>query len=97
MNSPIYEPNNQDELAAMEHGLKNGLKAIEVQGKKNGRAWVMYKTDKKSAQKLADFAESKGGYLSDETPEEAQLVGDLLGYDDRDIKEFIKKRYKHSS
>ena len=94
MDNPIYRPNNEKELAAMEYGLENGLKAIEVKGKKEGRAWVMYKKNKKAAQKLADYAESKEGYLSDSTPEEAKYVGDLLGYDKKDIKDFIKRVYK---
>lgn len=94
MDNPIYRPNNEKELAAMEYGLENGLKAIEVKGKPDGKAWVMYKNNKKAAQKLADYAEKKGGYLSDDTPEEARYVGDLLGYDKKDIKAFIKRVYK---
>jgi hypothetical protein len=94
MDNPIYRPNNEKELAAMQYGLDNGLKAIEVKGKKDGRAWVMYKNNKRAAQKLADYAESKEGYLSDSTPAEAKYVGDLLGYDKKDIKAFIKRVYK---
>lgn len=94
MDAPIYRPNNESELAAMQHGLDNGLKAIEVKGKPDGRAWVLYRKNKRMAQKLADYAESKGGYLSDSTPEEAEYVGDLLGYDKGDIRAFIKRRYK---
>jgi hypothetical protein len=94
MDNPIYRPNNETELAAMNYGLENGLKAIEVKGKPDGRAWVTYKNNKKAAQKLADYAEKKGGYLSDNTPEEARYVGDLLGYDKKDIKAFIKRVYK---
>lgn len=94
MDNPIYRPNNIDELAAMQHGLDNGLTAIEVKGKSDGRAWVLYKKNKRAAQKLADYAENKGGYLSDSTPEEAKYVGDLLGYDKADIQAFIKRVYK---
>jgi len=94
MDNPIYRPNNESELAAMEYGLENGLKAIEVKGKTDGKAWILYKKNKKAAQKLADYAESKGGYLSDGTPEEAKYVGDLLGYDSSDIQSFIKRVYK---
>lgn len=94
MNNPIYRPNNEHELAAMQHGLDNGLTAIEVKGKPDGRAWVLYKKNKRAAQKLADYAESKGGYLSDSTPEEAEYVGDLLGYDKGDISAFIKRVYR---
>ena len=37
MDNPIYRPNNESELAAMEYGLENGLKAIEVKGKTDGK------------------------------------------------------------
>lgn len=94
MDNPMYRSNNEDELAAMEHGLKHGLTAIEVKGKSNGRAWVLYKKNKRAALKLADYAESKGGYLRDDTPEDAKIVGDLLGYDKADIQAFIKRVYK---
>jgi hypothetical protein len=93
MDNPIYRPNNESELEAMEYGLANGLSAIEVKGKPDGRAWVMYKKNRRAAQRLADYAESKGGYLSDSTPAEARLVGDLLGYDEADIEAFIKRIY----
>lgn len=94
MDNPMYRPNNEYELAAMQHGLDNGLTAIEIKGKSDGRSWVLYKKNKRAAQKLADYAESKGGYLSDSTPEEAKYVGDLLGYDKGDISAFIKRVYK---
>ena len=51
MDNPMYKPNNESELAAMQYGLENGLKAIEVKGKTDGRAWVLYKKNKKAAQK----------------------------------------------
>lgn len=94
MNNPMYKPNNESELAAMKYGLDNGLSAIEVKGKPDGKAWVLYKKNKRAAQKLADYAESKGGYLSDSTPEEAKYIGDLLGYDEGDIQAFIQRIYK---
>ncbi len=94
MDNPIYKPNNEKELSAMKYGLENGLNAIEVKGKPNGKAWVLYKKNKRAAQKLANYAESKGGYLSDGTPEEAKYIGDLLGYDKGDIQAFIKRIYK---
>ena len=94
MDNPMYKPNNDSELAAMQYGLENGLSSIEVKGKTDGKAWVLYKKNKRDAQKLADYAESKGGYLSDSTPEEAKYVGDLLGYNKGDIQAFIKRVYK---
>ena len=94
MDHPIYAPNNKSEIAAMNYGLENGLKSIEVKNKKNGKAWVLYKTDKKMAQKLADYASEHDGYLSDSTPEEARYVGNLLGYDKKDIEDFVKRVYR---
>lgn len=94
MDNPMYKSNNESELSAMKYGLDNGLSAIEVKGKPDGKAWVLYKKNKRAAQKLADYAESKGGYLSDSTPEEAKYVGDLLGYDKKDIQDFIQRIYK---
>lgn len=94
MDNPMYKSNNESELSAMKYGLDKGLSAIEVKGKPDGKAWVLYKKNKRAAQKLADYAESKGGYLSDTTPEEAKYVGDLLGYDKKDIQDFIQRIYK---
>ena len=94
MDNPIYAPNNKSEIEAMNYGLENGLKSIEVKNKKNGKAWILYKTDKKMAQKLADYATEHEGYLSDSTPEEARYVGNLLGYDKKDIEDFVKRVYK---
>jgi len=94
MNNPLYAPNNKSEIEAMDYGISKGLKSIEVKNKKEGKAWVLYKTDKKMAQKLADYASDHGGYLSDDTPEEARYVGSLLGYDKNDIEDFVKRIYK---
>ena len=94
MNNPLYAPNNKYEIEAMDYGVSKGLKSIEVKNKKDGKAWVLYKTDKKLAQKLADYASEHEGYLSDSTPEEARYVGNLLGYDKNDIEDFVKRVYK---
>ena len=51
MDKPIYAPNNKKEIKAMNHGIENGLKLIEVKNKKEGNAWVLYKTDKKNGTK----------------------------------------------
>jgi len=94
MKGPLYRANNKWELHSMNHGLKNGLKSIKVDNKTVGDAWVLYRTDKKRAQKLADYAASKEGFLRDETPDEARLIGNLLDYRKSDIEEYVKKRYK---
>ena len=45
------------------------------------------------ANKLYDYMKSKGGFVSDDTPEEAKYIGKLLGYDDKSIEEYINRRY----
>jgi hypothetical protein len=94
MDNPIYTPNNIEELKALAYGAANGLRVMEVPDKEDGQAFIMYREgaiDK--AQKLADFATSKGGYLADSTPEEARYVGDLLDYDDASVEEFVARKY----
>lgn len=94
MDNPIYTPNNIEELKALAYGAANGLRVMEVPGKKDGQAFIMYREgamDK--AQKLADFASSKGGYLADSTPEEARYVGNLLHYDDSSVEEYVARIY----
>ena len=57
------------------------------------KAYIIYR-NKDKALKLRDFAKSKGGYLKDETPDEARYVGRLLGYKERSIDEYIRRIYK---
>ena len=40
------------------------------------------------ANKLYDYMKSKGGFVSDDTPEEAKYIGKLLGYDDKSIEHY---------
>lgn len=85
--------NNEKTLKAIRYATDNWLNFIEVDNRREGRAWVVYKNNKENAIKLAGFAASKNGYLNDQTPEEALLVGRLLDYDEKSISEYIKKRY----
>jgi hypothetical protein len=78
-------------INAMNLAINSGLNLIPVQNRKDGVAFVIYKNDMKTAQELADFAASKGGYLNDETPEEAEMIGRLLDYTPTDIAEYMKK------
>lgn len=94
MDNPIYNPNNIEELKALAYGAANGLRVMEIPGKEDGQAYILYREGaKEKAQKLSDYATSKGGYLSDSTPEEARYVGDLLDYDEMDIEAFVERRY----
>lgn len=77
------------------YAVENGLKIINVKNRDVGYAWVIYKNNVEGAKLLADFAASKGGYLRDETPEEALFVGELLGYSPESTQEYINHRYKN--
>jgi hypothetical protein len=94
MDDPRYTTNNLYELKALAYGASNGLGVLEVKDKEDGQAYILYVKGKEDkAQKLADYASSKGGYLADETPEEAILVGNLLDYDEKDIEEYVQRIY----
>ena len=48
---------------------------------------------KANAEKLNQIMISHGGYVSDQTPEEAYEIGKLLDYNDKSIEEYINRRY----
>jgi hypothetical protein len=94
MDNPIYTPNNIDELKALAYGASQGLRVMEIPGKEDGQAYIMYREGAKDkAQKLSDYTSKKGGYLVDDTPEEARFVGNLLDYEEADIEEYIERNY----
>lgn len=90
---PKFEKYDQKVLNTMDFTVKNGLNVIEVENRKRGQAWVIYKNNRQKAKMLADFAASKNGYLRDETPDEARFVGELLDYDPKDVENYVMKRY----
>ena len=47
----------------------------------------------KQANRLHDIMKSHGGYVADETPEEAREIGLLLGYTEDSVNKFVEKRY----
>ena len=59
-------------------------------------AYIYYrKGAERGAQELAKIANRYGGYLSYEATErESRRIGELLGYDRRDIDSYIKKNYR---
>lgn len=83
----------RDSIAALSEAINRGLKIIPLKGRLDGIAFVVYRRNEAAAKKLAEFAESKGGYLNDETAKEAELVGRLLSYDEDDIKKYVNKKY----
>lgn len=86
--------NPRPTIQALNLAINSGLNLIPVPNRKDGVAFVVYKNDVKAAQELADFAASKQGYLNDETPEEAEFIGQALGYDPADIAEYTQKYQK---
>ena len=80
-------------IEALKFAIDNGLNLLPVKNRSEGVAFVLYKNDLSSAQKLADFASKKNGYLNDETPEEAMFIGKALNYDEADIESYINRKY----
>lgn len=56
---------------------------------------IIYR-DREKAFRLYDIAKGKDGYLRDDTPNEAREIGQLLGYNNDSIDEYIKRKYKKS-
>ena len=60
--------------------------------KQNSMMGIVYR-DKIKGLKLYNFAKSRGGYLQDNTPDEAREVGKLLGYMDASVEEYVRRKY----
>lgn len=74
---------------------KSGLNLLSIQQRNHdiGMTIVYSNKGKQNAEKLYKFMMSRGGYLSDKTPEEARYIGKLLGYNDISISQYIRKKY----
>jgi len=83
----------RESISALGLAINNGLNLIPLRGRKEGVAFVIWKEDAEAAQKLAQFAESKGGYLRDDTPEEAQFIGRALNYNEDEIAQYVNRNY----
>jgi hypothetical protein len=70
----------------------NGLKTMYVKGNPN-EAYVVYaKGYDKDASELKSVAEKYGGFLRyDATEEDSRRIGQLLGYDESDIEDYITR------
>jgi hypothetical protein len=73
----------------------HNLETIHLPGNEYD-AYIYYrKGAERGAQELAKIANRYGGYLSYEATErESRRIGELLGYDRRDIDAYIKKNYR---
>ena len=71
---------------------ENGLKMLRTKS----TTFIIYRNEKESeekAKKLFDIAMSHKGYLNDQTPKEAREIGKLLGYTEKSINKYIKRKY----
>lgn len=76
--------------------LENGLKFIEVEQRRHFglRTSIIYrKGSEKEANRLYEIMKSHGGYVNDQTPEEAYEIGKLFGYTDKSIFKYIDRIY----
>lgn len=87
----IIDPRSS--ISALGLAINNGLNLIPLRGREEGVAFVVWKEDAETAQKLAQFAESKGGYLRDDSPEEAQFIGRALNYNEDEITQYVNRNY----
>ncbi len=73
---------------------QNNLKTLKVKGN-SYQAYIYYRPGaEKKAKELRDIAEKYGGYLAwDATEEDSRRIGELLGYDKKDIDAYIAKNY----
>ena len=63
---------------------RNTMKAVVFRNTPDGKLRAL---------KLFSIAKSKNGYLRDDSPEEAREIGQLLGYNEKSINEYIWKKY----
>jgi hypothetical protein len=73
----------------------NNLKTMKVKGN-DYQAYIYYRPNaEKKAKELQSIAQKYGGYLAwDATEEDSRRIGELLGYDKKDIDAYINKNYK---
>ena len=71
------------------------LKTLKVKGSKH-EAYIYYnRRFERDALELKEIAEKYGGYLAwDASEADSHRIGELLGYDRRDIDDYIKQNYK---
>lgn len=94
MDRPLYRPNDEKMLNLIDDAKSKGFGVIPVKNRKIGRAWVIHVPGAKNkAKQLADFAATKNGFVRDDSPEDARLIGRLLDYSEEDIEAYVDKRY----
>lgn len=70
----------------------NGLKTISIPSNKY-KGYIYFRNGSEDkARELMDIAEKYGGYLAhNATPEDTRRIGQLLGYHESDIDDYINK------
>jgi hypothetical protein len=72
---------------------KNKLRIIPTRMTLQNTMMAIVYRDSIKAHKLYDIAKSHGGYLNDKSAEEAREIGQLLGYKEASIEEYIHRKY----
>jgi len=73
--------------------IEAGLGLIKIEQSHHDLNMHLVYRNKDKAEKLYQIIKKHGGYLQDNTPEEAREIGKLLDYSDASIEKFINKRY----
>lgn len=85
-----YYQKNDDENNEL--AKKSGLKTIAIKTKYHGTNYIVYDPKfEKDANELAELANKYEGYLTGSDEEETR-IGQILGYSDEEISEFIKSK-----
>jgi hypothetical protein len=74
----------------------NNLEVLSVPSNEF-KAYIYYRKGAESkAKELRDIAEKYGGYLSyNATPEDSRRIGQLLGYHESDIEDYLQRNTKY--
>lgn len=92
----FYRAHNKSQQMYQDMAKKDGFKEITFPNDNGGTVIIIHADNgraKKKAQKLAQIAKSRGGFLADKTPEEAREIGRLLDYRESDIERYINRHY----
>jgi len=74
-----------------------GVNILPITKNPHGLLIIFNDRGRNNALRLWKYADTKGGYLKDETPEEAAFIGGLLEYSDESIGEYINNKYNKTS
>lgn len=89
----ILNPKNSNYEELIKLIKDNNLKTLKLNDLSTNNAYVVYKPEAENkAKELRKLADKYGGYWSpNATPEDSRLIGQLLGYSEESINDFINK------